>query len=369
MSELSHADALWRAQETLPYLTPDLAGCGGVIKAELDDFEVEEIPAYEPSGTGEHVYLWIEKRGLDAQALLRHVAHALDLRELDIGCAGIKDARAVTRQYISVPAQCEARLAAIDTASVRVLRSVRHGNKLKTGHLRGNRFRIVLRQVSPGGLERAQAVVARLAHSGVPNYFGPQRFGRDGQTLRLGLGLLSPVRQRRLGRFMLRLALSSVQSALFNCALAARLSDNTLTKALAGEVLQVVASGGPFLVDDVTREQARILAREVVPAGPMFGLKMRLAKGDALAHELALLARYGLSLDAFAPFGKLLRGTRRALLVWPSELAVTPLGADLEVRMVLAKGSYATVALRELTKSDAASAIDAGEADSTLEDE
>jgi len=346
--------ALWSAQTNLPYLTAELAGCGGVLKAEIGDFEVEEIPAYEPSGTGEHLFVWLEKRGLDARGLTRHLAAALEVREHDIGVAGLKDARAVTRQYVSVPATCEPRLARIDSAAVRVLRAARHGNKLKTGHLRGNRFRLLLRDVGAEALPHAQAVVERLRQRGVPNYFGLQRFGRDGETLRLGLAQLSGERQRRLGHFLLRLALSSVQSALFNVQLAERVSAGTLGRVLPGEVMQVVASGGPFVADDPDREQARLDAHEIVPAGPMFGPKMRSPKGEALTCEQALLTRFGLAPEAFAHFGKLLRGTRRALTIWPAELSVAAVGAHLEVRLALPKGSYATVAMRELMKDEVA---------------
>ena len=348
------ADALVAAQEALPYATGSLPGIGGAFKRRVEDFEVEELPAYAPSGEGEHLFLWIEKRGLDARTLMRHLAESLAIDERDIGCAGLKDAVAVTRQLVSVPATSEPRLARIEREGVRVLWARRHGNKLKTGHLRGNRFRVVVRDVHPEALARARAVIERLNAAGVPNYFGPQRFGRQGETLRRGLATLMRGRPGRERGVWLRLQLSAVQSALFNRYLAGRLGDDTLHRVLAGEVMQVVASGGPFIADDPAREQARLEQREITPSGPMFGPKMRAPTGGAAAREAQVLAEAGLTLEHFARFGKLLRGTRRPLLVWPAELSVDAVDGGLEARLTLPRGSYATVVLRELMKGEVA---------------
>jgi tRNA pseudouridine13 synthase len=360
---MADPSTLITAQLALPFLTAELAGTGGVAKATPEDFEVEEIPAYEPSGEGEHLFLWLEKRNLDAAGLLRHVARALDLDEYEIGCAGLKDARAVTRQYLSVPAARESLVSQIESPEVHVLSARRHGNKLKTGHLRGNRFRISIREPGAEALPRARAIAAELGSRGVPNYFGPQRFGRGGETLRLGLELLTSSRPPRRSGRLLRLALSSVQSALFNVQLAERLQAGQLTTVRQGEVLQVVASGGPFIVDDPAREQERVGRREVVPAGPMFGPKMRAAKGEPAAAEEALLARYGLSLAAFERYGKLLRGTRRAMVIWPGELTVSESAGGYELRTSLPKGSYATVVVRELVKTETPHLAEAEAAD------
>lgn len=342
--------ALMAAQNTLPLLTPDLPGSGGVTRSSPDDFEVEEIPLYAASGSGDHLYLWIEKRGFDSRSLWRHLARSLEISERDIGYAGLKDTVAVTRQQVSVPASCEARLAAIDTGNVRVLSSMRNDTKLRTGHLEGNRFRIVVRKVGPAALVCAERIVQRLSQTGVPNYFGPQRFGRAGQTLREGMAVLrGEIRPRR--GFMLRLLLSAVQSALFNVNLAERLSRGTLHRIELGEVLQVVASGGPFTSENVDSEQARFERREIVPSGPMFGPKMRLARGAAALREQELLERAGLEMSAFARFGKLLAGTRRALLFWPQDFRVVQNGDDsLELHMTLPAGSYASVVLAEIIK-------------------
>src|SRR5437763_6831448 len=128
-----------------PLLTAHLPGVGGRIKTQPEDFDVEEIPAYEPSGEGDFLYLWVQKRGMGAEYFVRQLARRLDVPTSEVGTAGLKDRHAVTRQWVSVPAACEARLAAIADDDLRVLRASRHGNKLKPGHLRGNRFRVLVR--------------------------------------------------------------------------------------------------------------------------------------------------------------------------------------------------------------------------------
>src|ERR1700730_12776569 len=129
-----------------PLLTADLTGVGGKIKANPEDFEVEEIPAYEPSGQGEFLYLWIEKRDMGAEYFTRQIAKRLDIPVGEVGTAGLKDRHAVTRQMVSVPGDLEPRLPELDGDGIKVLRISRHTNKLRPGHLHGNRFRILIRE-------------------------------------------------------------------------------------------------------------------------------------------------------------------------------------------------------------------------------
>ncbi|RPI90782.1 MAG: tRNA pseudouridine(13) synthase TruD, partial [Planctomycetaceae bacterium] len=202
----------------------------------------------------------------------------------------------------------------------------------------------------------AESVAARVRESGLPNYFGDQRFGRDYETLRLGLELLRGTREpgqipRARRKFLLRLALSSVQSALFNRTVATRLTAGTLFRVRPGDVMQVVATGGPFVVEDVDREQPRFEARETVIAGPMFGPKMKPAGGEVAAWEDQLLAGAGLSRDEFTRFPQLTSGTRRACLVWPDDLRATQVESGVQFEFSLPSGSYATVLLRELMKA------------------
>ncbi len=328
--------------------TAALQGTGGRLRVEVEDFEVEELPEREPDGAGEHLFLWVEKRGVDARTFVRHLARTLEIDEQDIGYAGLKDAVAVTRQYVSVPARCESKLGRITSPGINLLRTAKSSTKLKTGHLLGNRFRVVVRDVVEGGYERALAKVRALAAGGLPNYYGMQRFGREGESLRYGLELLAQRARPRAGGFMLRLALSALQSALFNCYLDERLSAVGLGELLPGEVLQDVAAGWLLSSCGSQEERERLRRGELVPAGPMFGPKMRAAQGEAARRERELLARANLRLEDFARFGKLMCGTRRPLWVFPRDLAVTPHPAGLELCFSLPAGSYATVLLCEL---------------------
>lgn len=338
-----------------PFLTSDLPGVGGVLKHVPEDFEVEEIPAYEPSGSGEHIFLWIEKRDLAAEQLTRHLSRALGIQPGEVGTAGLKDRRAVTRQYVSIPARAEPRIAAVETDSIRILRSARHGNKLRTGHLKGNRFSILVRDVVPDAAARAEAIVERIRSLGFPNYFGEQRFGREGETLSLGFDLLRGTKKPRdlqggNARFLLRLALSAVQSHLFNEALAERLTDGLLHRVLTGDVMEVVASGGKFISEDAQAEQERFDRREIVTTGPMFGPKMKSPTGVPAERESRLLERHGLTSVDFIRFQKLTSGTRRPYLIWPQELVVTPAPEGHRFRFMLPSGTYATTLLREFQK-------------------
>lgn len=342
-----------------PLLTPDLPGVGGRIKVEPEDFEVEEIPAYPPSGEGEFLYLWIEKRDLGAEFFARQVARRLDLPPAEVGTAGLKDRRAVTRQMVSVPASAEPNLPRLDGDGLRVLTVGRHVNKLRPGHLHGNRFNILVRDAADPA--RCEAIVQRLREHGLPNFYGPQRFGRDGETLRVGLALLRGEKTDRPVRnpFFKKLALSAAQSALFNAYLAGRLSDGLLRRVLPGDVMAKVPFGGMFVADDVPTEQGRFDARETVTAGPIFGRKTFPAKSEAAEREAAVLADAGLERDAFGGFGKLLQGTRRHNLVYLEGLSAAPEPAGLRLTFTLPAGSYATVLLREIMKTDVQDGDDA----------
>jgi tRNA pseudouridine13 synthase len=344
-----------------PLLTAGHPGIGGRMKTLPEDFEVEEIPAYEPSGNGDFLYLWIEKRDMGAEYFQRQIAHRLDIPVSEIGTAGLKDRHAVTRQMVSVPAAVESRLSQLEGDGIRLLSVNRHANKLKPGHLHGNRFRILIRETATGAESRLQPILDRIRQFGLPNYYGLQRFGREGETVIMGLALLrgeSPPltaqgqRPNFRSPFLRKLALSAAQSALFNHYLAQRLTDGLLRKVLPGDVMAKWPFGGMFVAEEVEREQERFDNRETVHAGPMFGRKTFAANGEAAAREAAVLEQAGLSISSFHGFGKLLQGTRRHNLIYVDDLSATwePEGARLT--FTLPAGSYATVLLREITKSD-----------------
>jgi tRNA pseudouridine13 synthase len=341
-----------------PLLTADIPGIGGQIKQEPEDFIVEEIPAYEPSGAGEHLFLWIEKRDTAAEQLTRHLARSFGISSRDVGTAGLKDRRAVTRQYVSVPAACADRIGDVETDAIHVLRHALHGNKLRTGHSRGNRFSIRIRETNNGATERADAVCLRIQEHGFPNDFGLQRFGIDNETLTLGLALLTGSKRPKdipgsRRRFLLKFALSAAQSYLFNRALSDRLTDGLIDRVLSGDVMQVVASGGPFVVDDVEREQSRLDQRETAITGPMFGPKMRSPVGEPAERERRVLDGCDLTDGDFVRHRKLTPGTRRPYVVRPDGLTVSTEQNDLRLEFTLPRGAYATSLLREFQKGAA----------------
>jgi tRNA pseudouridine13 synthase len=334
---------------SLPFLTPDLPGVGGRIKVEPADFEVEEIPAYEPSGTGEHLYLWIEKTDMGAEYFARQVARRLNIPNSEVGTAGLKDRRAVTRQWVSVPATCEPQLAQLDGDGIRVLNVSRHSNKLKPGHLKGNRFRVFVRDATPADVE---PILNRVRELGLPNFYGPQRFGRDGETAALGMAMLKGEPTKVRNPFLRKLALSAAQSLLFNDYLARRMADGLFRTVLAGDVMAKWPAGGMFTATDVPTEQRRFDARETVTAGPMFGRKTFPAHAGAADREAAVLETAGLSRASFDGFGKLVMGTRRHNLVYVEDLSATWEAEGLRLTFALPAGSYATVLLREVMKAD-----------------
>lgn len=345
----------------LPFLTTDLPGIGGKIKQAPEDFEVEEIPAYPPSGSGEFLYLWIEKRDMGAEYFVRQVAKRLGIGNGEVGTAGLKDRRAVTRQMVSVPGHVADRVDALNGDGIRVLEVHRHSNKLRPGHSHGNRFRILIRDVVPEAGQRLAPIVEHLRRDGLANFYGPQRFGRDGETLRMGMALLGAQSfsgepkasvPRPRSPFLKKLALSAAQSAVFNHYLAQRLRDGLLRTVISGDVMAKWPFGGMFVAEDLATEQARLDAREIVPAGPIFGKKTFAAKGTAAERESAALVETGLSPASFAGFGKLVMGTRRHNLIYIDDLSAVRVADGVELKFTLPAGSYATVLLREFTKID-----------------
>lgn len=333
----------------------------GAIKVEPEDFVVEEVPLYEPCGEGEHVYLWIEKRDFTASQLAAHISSAVGIRTREIGMAGRKDRRAVTRQFVSIPAECADKVAAIDNDQVKVLTQQLHSNKLRTGHLRGNRFVIRVRVVVSSGdnqnidLDRLQSewqsTAGVLQSVGMPNYFGEQRFGNYGDTAIPGMALIRPDQYpntpRPRSHHAKKLFLSAVQSAVFNKVLTDRITAGDFANVLAGDVVQFDKSKSIFTVEDATAEQPRFDSYDIVTTGPIWGMKMPRPNGQPGEMELAALHACGLKDEDFIPLRKALPGARRPLRVIPEDLKIEFQDGDPVFSFYLPSGSYATVLLRE----------------------
>ncbi len=375
-------DSAGMAQEgynetALPLLTADLAGIGGAIKQYDEDFIVEEAPLYAACGQGTHTYFLIEKRGLATLPAISHIARTLGRQARDIGYAGLKDAHGVTRQWLSIEHVPPERVAALTLARIAILSVNRHTNKLKLGHLAGNRFVIKIREAITQPLEAARAVLTVLGQRGVPNYFGPQRFGARGDNAQVGLAVLrgdfseaialmagrpgprdhGPARrarelfdagdfataaetwprgvfaqQSRICRAMAssggdarkawkavdhtlrRLFVSALQSELFNHVLGRRIDG--LDRVEAGDIAYKHVNGACFRVEDAAREQPRCETFEISPTGPLFGRRMTDAGGAPGELEKGVLAETGLQKDDIylSGAGKL-TGSRRPLRV------------------------------------------------------
>lgn len=339
----------------LPYLTADLPGTGGMLRARVEDFFVDEQPAYLPSGSGDHVYVRIEKRGLTTRHAVQQLARALGVNDRDVGVAGMKDRHAVTRQWVSLPPPLTPEAAlAVSVEGVTILEVSRHGNKLRTGHVRANRFVLRVTGADPGAAARATAILARLAEPpGAPNWYGEQRFGRDGDNAQKGRELVSGARRFGKDRKLDRLLVSALQSELFNTWLTARMADGLYRRVLAGDVMKKRA-GGMFVCEDPVTDEARLLAGELVLTGPMFGDKMRRPTdgSPAAEREAAVLAAAGLASNAFGSVRALAEGTRRDATIEVAGARVTPVDdVTYEVGFALPGGAYATAVMRELMKT------------------
>jgi len=332
-----------------------------------DTFVVEEVPAYVPSGQGEHTYLWIEKTDLTTFEAVRRIARACDVDARDVGYAGMKDRHATTRQWLSIPRLDPERALALAVDGVRVLDARRHGNKLRTGHLHGNRFEVVLTGAADGDERVLGERLQTLARDGLANRYGDQRFGATGENAAQGLAILRGERRERDQRKR-RLLLSAAQSAVFNRYLELRGGGggaSELRRVRAGDVLQKTASGGSFVCTDVALDQARVDAGEIVPTGPMPGTRVMDPPPDSEAGQLEqrALDACGATRDDFARAGRDLPGARRPVIVnlelgTPAIIAEPARGA-LRVRFGLPAGSYATVAIDcLLTNVVVASAVD-----------
>lgn len=368
----------------LPYLTCDLPGLGGAIKQRPEDFIVEELPLYEACGEGTHVYFTIEKAGLTTMAAAARVAGALGRAPREIGYAGMKDARALTRQTFSLEHVDPQRVQALDLPGLRVLGVTRHGNKLRIGHLRGNRFVIKFRGAAPGAAAIAAEVLAVLLRRGVPNYFGDQRFGYRRDNAAIGAAVLrgdfetalaavagtpgaedrgAVSEARRLfdlghyaksartwpgsfrdqiricralqaapGNFergwaavdhrMRKLYLSAAQSALFNRVAAERIQ--TIDRLEVGDMAYKHDNGACFLVEDAAAEQPRCDQLEISPTGPIYGTRTTPAGGEPGRREADVLAAAGLRPEDFRAAERFkLKGARRPLRVPLTAGAVT----------------------------------------------
>jgi len=321
------------------------APASGLLRVEPEDFVVEEELGFAPAGSGAHLLLKVRKRNANTQWVARELARLAGCRPSEVGYAGLKDRRAVTLQWYSVPrprSACDWH--AVRAESYEILEVHPHTRKLPRGALAGNRFAVRIRSAAGAGTELAARLGGRLdeiAQRGVPNYFGTQRFGHDGGNLqRLGAPQRLPPQQRGF-------ALSAARSLIFNALLAARVTDGSWERLQAGDVANLDGRGSVFRVDAVDaalRERCRRL--EIHPTGPLWGEGSPPSAEEVLALETAVAARYP---DAAAACAVARMAQERRSL----RLAVHELRCEVEAQAVrihfrLARGCFATVVLAEL---------------------
>ncbi len=325
------------------------------MRATPEDFVVEELSGFEASGSGEHLLLTVEKRGMNTAFAAKRIAQWAGIAELGVSYAGLKDRHAVTRQRFSVhlPKKMAPDLAALDSADFRVLAHAWHARKLPRGALAGNRFELKLRSVQ-GDRESVEKRLRSIANRGVPNYFGEQRFGRDGDNVANALAMFSGRRVRREHRTIF---LSAARSELFNRVLAARVADGSWDQGVDGEVWVLEGSRSVFGPEAWTEALAARLAEfDIHPSGPLWGLGGLRTTGTALAIETAALGdAQSLSLRAGLEAAGL-KQERRALRLrpgvmdweWRDDEPESGAGQVLYLRFSLPAGCYATTVLAEL---------------------
>jgi tRNA pseudouridine13 synthase len=292
----------------------------GVMRRCPEDFVVEEIASHDCDACGEHLLLWIEKRGVNSQHVAAELARLFGVQPVDVSFAGMKDRHAVTRQWFSV--RTPRLSAAIEGGGWRIVGSQRARHKLRRGDLTGNTFSIRVRELRADSLELGQRLEL-LRGDGVPNYFGEQRFGHDGANVERARAWINRRPRTRVSAFQKGLHLSTARAVLFNAVLAQRVSDGTWRTVLDGDVVEGDA-----------------------PTGPLWGRGRRAATGCAALQEDRALAAYAEWLDPMEHLG--LMQERRSFVARPIDLKWSLDGTTLTLDFALAAGQYATVVLREI---------------------
>jgi tRNA pseudouridine13 synthase len=332
----------------LPIATADLPGIDGTIKAVPEHFVVEEVMPYAACGEGEHVFVTFRRTGWNTVDAARAIQKHLGLAQSDVGWGGRKDKTAVVVQTVSLRCGVNRSLKAIEKAIAdlpfEILAIDRHRNKIRTGHVAANRFTIVVSQPLPEALPRALSIAERLKQIGVPNFYGPQRFGYHMQNIHRGFALFAARKKVRRDSFLV----SAVQSALFNIWLRQRMETDDYRRLLSGDIAKKTDTGGMFPVEDPQVEAPRFSAGEIVYTGPIYGFKMRAATGEAGKREAALLDRFDLVPEDFRRFRA--RGSRREAIITPTDLQISECEAGLRLSFTLPSGAYATTILREFTR-------------------
>jgi tRNA pseudouridine13 synthase len=338
----------------LPYITEQFAGIGGKIRKKSSHFIVEEVSLYKASGTGVHLYLNITKKDMTTRDIQIKLAKLFNLDPSEVGKAGLKDKYAISTQTFSVlfnenqPDPEEIASIVEKKIPIKVNWARYHTNKLRAGHLLGNKFKITITELDEKYLKKAEKITTKIHKTGIPNYYGVQRTGEEGENIQQGWLILKDKKKIR-DRWLRKYLVSSYQSYLCNLYLADRVKNGLFSKLLLGDLAKKHDTGGIFSVEDVKKEQMRFDNKEISFTAPMFGYKMREPKYEAQILEGKILNSVNVTKKDFRK--NHIKGTRRTGRLLP-EITLNKSEEGLTLSFMLPKGSYATTVLREFMKND-----------------
>jgi len=322
----------------------------GVIRNQYSDFKVDEKFAFAATGEGEHALLHIKKQDTNTDWLSRQISQLAGVRKVDVSYAGLKDRNAITTQWFSVwlPGKPDPDWSLLNSDNVEILTTCRHNRKLRRGSLRGNQFTIIVRQVEGNSADLEQRINI-IKEDGVPNYFGDQRFGIDGQNLDKAKIMFDGKREK--DRFKRSIYLSAARSAMFNDILSQRVAINKWANGIPGDVMLLDNSHSYFLAEDIDEKIIqRLKEHDIHPSGPLWGRGELLSKGAVAKLESELP-------DKFEIFDLGLRNARLDQERRSLRLSVNDLhySHDVENKILylsffLPAGGYATSVLREIIK-------------------
>ncbi|HSY06163.1 MAG TPA: tRNA pseudouridine(13) synthase TruD [Steroidobacteraceae bacterium] len=348
---MPQAEGSGRAAALAPPRAYGAPPAAGILRAQAEDFVVEEDLGFAPAGAGEHLLLRVRKHAANTPWVAQQLARHAGCRAAEVGYAGLKDRRAIAVQWFSVPRGGAAAAAwcGVRGAEFEVLEAHAHHRKLPRGALAGNRFRVRIRVAGGDGAGLAALLGPRLeaiARGGVPNYFGPQRFGRDGANLERAAAAPAGLRRAQRG-FML----SAARSLVFNAVLAERVAAASWRTMLPGDLANLDGRGSIFAVDEA---DATIAARgerqEIHPTGPLWGVGSPASHGAVLELELRTAAQFATECALCAGAG--MRQERRSLRIAVRELQCETAAESVWLGFRLARGCFATAVLRELVAAD-----------------
>jgi len=324
--------------------------CTARFKQYCEDFRVEEHLDFELTGEGEHVCLWIKKVGENTDYLARQLAKFAGIAAKNVSYAGLKDRQAETYQWFSlyIPGKITPDFDLFELEGVTILKVLRHNKKLRTGCLSGNSFSIVLREVSD---KKALQSALDKVKSGVPNYFGHQRFGFDGHNVNAALQMFNG--RKIKDRFKRGMYLSAARSYLFNRVISQRVEDNLLSTPLLGDCVQFVANRSFFPLSDLSEQtMQRLSSREVCLTAPLWGAGELTSTDTAKEYELDCLKDFENLQAGLAKEG--LKHERRPLLLIPEKFNYQWLDeSSVKIEFYLPSGCYATSIIRELVEVNA----------------